>query len=92
MTTVSSSATGSASTRLATLRQRAGYTQRDMARLTGLTRSTYWRLEKARYVNPPLRYVNNCAIVLGVDLSDVVEPVWLEWLGPPHTAAGAPAR
>jgi hypothetical protein len=29
--------------------------------------------------NPPLRYLVNCAIALGVELTDVIEDEWLEW-------------
>jgi transcriptional regulator with XRE-family HTH domain len=61
-----------------------------MAEATGLGRSTYWRLESGGYVNPPLRYLVNCAIVLDVDLAELIEPSWLEWLGQPYTSATAP--
>jgi transcriptional regulator with XRE-family HTH domain len=76
--------------RLAYWRERRGYTQRGLSVATGLTRSTYWRLETGGYPNPPLRYLINCAIVLEVGLYDLLEPEWLHWLGRPHTQAPAP--
>jgi hypothetical protein len=45
-------------------------------------------LEHGTFVNPPLRQLNNCAIVLGCKLEDLIEPEWRRWLrldgGPPR--------
>jgi hypothetical protein len=30
--------------------------------------------------NPPLRYLANCAIVLGVGVEDLIEEQWRDWL------------
>lgn len=54
---------------------------------TGISRATYGRLEQGRYENPPLRYLVNCAIVLNVELDDVLQDDWRTWLklGDPMT-------
>lgn len=77
-------------TRLAALRVRAGVSQAHMARTTGISSSTYWRLERGRIANPPLRYLVNCAIALGVELDDVIEDAWREWLVLDAAQAGEP--
>lgn len=72
-------------TRLALARMRAGFTQKDMAERTGITLPTYRRLERGALPrrdapNPPLRYLINCAIVLGVQWQEFWEPEWEGWL------------
>lgn len=67
-------------TRLAAHRRRRGLSQADLAELTGVSIRTIQRIESRRYDNPPLRYLANCAIVLGCSLEDLIEPEWLEWL------------
>lgn len=70
----------SAGTRLARARLERGLTQTDMAQMTGLSVSAYWRLEHNR--NPAtvnLRELVNCALVLGVAVSDLFEDEWREW-------------
>ncbi len=64
--------------------------QQRLATAVGLTRSTYWRLEHGRFQNPPLRYLTNCAIALGCELGDLIEPAWLEWHVFDHAHAPAP--
>lgn len=51
-----------------------------MAALTGISPAQYRRLERGQIENPPLRYLVNCALVLRVDLFEVVEDRWLEWM------------
>lgn len=65
-----------------------------MADLTGISPASYWRLEHDELPSLPLRYLSNCALVLGVPLEDVIEDGWREWKvfderrpGPPHAAA-----
>lgn len=41
--------------------------------------ASYWRLEKGRALNPGLRDLTNCAIVLGVALEDLIEDDWRDW-------------
>jgi len=71
-------------TRLAERRLAAGYTQKEMAALTGMSLMTYRRLERAELDNPPLRHLVNCLWVLRARLpetrlADVLEREWLEW-------------
>lgn len=83
-----------AQTKLATARVAAGLTQKDMADLTGMSRSAYWRLERGRIDNPPLRYLTNCAIVIGVGVQELIEDEWgSTWLQlSPDGPASPPAR
>jgi transcriptional regulator with XRE-family HTH domain len=66
-------------TRLAALRHASGYTQREIAQLTGLSLATVKRLEGGQIANPPLRYLVNCALALHVGLDEVIEPEWTSW-------------
>jgi len=54
-------------------------TQREMWQATGLARATYLRLEHDLDENPPIRYLANCAIVLGCQVEDMIEPTWRAW-------------
>lgn len=79
-------------TRLAERRRAAGLSQGDLARLTGVSARTIQRIESRRAANPPLRYLVNCAFVLGCRLEDMIEPEWLTWIdlgvaGPDKPAA-----
>lgn len=70
-----------AETKLARARLAAKLTQGDLAEATGISRSTYWRLERGRIPNPPLRYLTNCALVLRVPVEDLIEEEWrATWL------------
>jgi transcriptional regulator with XRE-family HTH domain len=65
--------------RLAAWRDKRGVTQQELAVATGISTSTIRRLESPLEVeraNPPLRYLQNCALALGCKLSDLVEPEW----------------
>jgi transcriptional regulator with XRE-family HTH domain len=50
---------------------------------------TLRKLERGEVENPKLRTLVNCAIALGVELADVLEDEWLEWL-PADDAAEPP--
>lgn len=76
-------------TKLARARLASELTQADLIEATGIRRSTYWRLERGRIANPPLRYLTNCAIVLGVPVEELIEEEWkTAWL---QLGADAPA-
>lgn len=44
-----------------------------------LSRATYRKLEQGLIANPPIRYLTNCAIVLGCQLEDLIEDEWRAW-------------
>lgn len=64
-------------------------TQAEMARATGLSRTSYIALENGSVANPRLRHLVNCALVLGVDVRELFEDEWLQWL--PFDLGNAPA-
>lgn len=70
---------GALETRLAIERVRAGITQAELARVSGVPLTTYRRLERGEMWNPPIRYLTNIALTLDVDLLDICEDEWLEW-------------
>lgn len=80
-------------TRVAYWRKKRGMSQSELARVTGLTRSTYWRLEQGEYENPKLRYLVNLAIALDCPngIEDIAEPEWLRWTVFDVEAPGPPA-
>lgn len=63
-------------------------TQEELADAIGVSAPTIRRLERGEVENPKLRHLVNCAIALGVDLDDVLEDEWLEWL--PAVGAAEP--
>jgi transcriptional regulator with XRE-family HTH domain len=79
-------------TRLSQVRAHVLFSQEEMAERTGISLRTYQRLESGRLENPPLRYLVNCAIALGVELTDILEADWLDWLPLTEEAAAPPAR
>ena len=69
--------------RLAEWREKRGVTQQELSVATGISTSTIRRLENPAGVeraNPPLRYLQNCALALGCKLADLIEPEWQEWM------------
>lgn len=66
-------------TNLAKLRVERGFTELQMADLTGISLASYWRLEHNKHPTLPLRALSNCALVLGVDLEALIEDEWREW-------------
>ena len=74
-------------TRLAALRVERGLTQAQVADAIGIALPTYRRLERRQMPSPPLRYLSNAALALGVELEDLIEPEWREWfVFDPHRA------
>jgi transcriptional regulator with XRE-family HTH domain len=69
----------SVKTKLAAARLRRGLTQREVAERSGISYATYQRLERGEIDNPPLRYLTNCALLLGVRVGDLIEDEWLQW-------------
>lgn len=65
-------------------------TQEELAAAIGVSAPTLRGLERGEVENPKLRTLVNCAIALGVDLEDVLEDNWLEWL--PTTRARRPPK
>jgi hypothetical protein len=55
-----------------------------MTEWTGIPRATYARLGRGQIKNPSLRALVNCALVLRLDLDDLIEEEWRTWmqLGP----------
>ena len=76
-------------TRLAKMRVARGMTQREVWEATGISRTTHLRLERGGFENPPVRALSNCAIVLGCELEELIEPEWRDWL---DFGAGAPEK
>lgn len=62
------------------MRMRRGVTQEELARAVGISVPTYRRIERAETNNPKLRHLMNCAIALGVELDEILEDEWFEWL------------
>lgn len=58
-------------------------TQQEVAAAVGISRTTYNKLERGEYQNPQLRYLINCAIVLGVErVEELFQPEWRAWYRP----------
>lgn len=66
------------STPLANWRRVRGLRQDQLAGMTGISVATLRRLESGQMDNPPLRYLQNLAIALRVDLDILIEPAWRE--------------
>ena len=67
-------------THLARARMNRGVTQEELAEAIGISIPTYRRLERGRVENPPLRYLVNAALALGVELDALIEDRWREWM------------
>lgn len=78
-------------TLLAQERQRARLSQEQLAEQTGVSLRTLQRLERGELDNPPVRYLVNCAIVLGVSLEAVMQPEWSGWTAFPGGPSAPPA-
>jgi transcriptional regulator with XRE-family HTH domain len=68
-----------ADTKLARLRMSRGVTQEQLAEAIGISLVTYRRLERDNMDNPPLRYLQNAALALGVELDALLEDEWKTW-------------
>lgn len=78
-------------TRLARARMSRGVTQDELAAAIGISVPTYRRLERGQTDNPPLRYLVNAALALGVELDELIEDEWRTWLVLDSRAAAPPA-
>jgi transcriptional regulator with XRE-family HTH domain len=73
-------------TRLNRERRLRSVSQSALSQATGISERTLQRLENGEIDNPPLRYLVNCALALGIaDWRQLVEPEWERWL---QTKAG----
>ena len=79
-------------TKLAAWRVRRGVTQQEMAKAIGISYSSYWRLERGRYKNPPVGYLVNCALALGCELEDILDDEQKRWQVFDTRAAAPPER
>ena len=52
----------------------------ELAEASGISIATLRRLERGAITNPPLRYLANCALVLGCPLEELIEEEWRQWL------------
>lgn len=71
---------------------RRGVTQEELAEAIGISIATYRRLERGKIDNPPLRYLVNSAIALGVELADLIENDWNRWWSHPGYLPTRPPR
>ena len=78
--------------RLVAARKHRGVSQERMAVALGLSLATYRRLETKENPNPQLRYLVNCALLLRVELSSLIEDEWLEWAQLGNRGPAAPAE
>ena len=67
------------SSRLAQRRREAHLSQEALARLVGVGHSTIQRMERGEVANAKLVVLANCALVLGCEIEDLIEPVWRDW-------------
>jgi transcriptional regulator with XRE-family HTH domain len=84
--------TGKPNTRLEELRRFAGIKQEQMSLMTGIPLCTYQRLENGKLTNPPIRYLTNCAVALGVPLEEVCELDWINWTRLENGPAAPPRK
>lgn len=66
-------------TKLGAWRFRRRLTQEQMIEATGMAPATYRRLERGEHRNPQLKWLANCALVLGCSIEDLIEDEWREW-------------
>lgn len=66
-------------TKIARVRLRVGLTQMQVAIRAGIAPVTYQRLERGEIANPQIRMLTNVALVLGVDLLEILEEEWTRW-------------
>lgn len=67
---------------LAELRVEHHLTQQELAEMTGIPLTTYRRLERGQMTNPPIRYLINIVIALGLGtdhIFEICEDEWIEW-------------
>lgn len=76
------------SSRIANVRRLRGWRQDELAAAVGVSVATLRRLERGEIDNPPLRYLQNLAIALRVELDALIEPAWRQWW--PRSGADTP--
>jgi transcriptional regulator with XRE-family HTH domain len=54
-------------------------TQLELADAIGISEPTLRRLERGEMTNPPIGYLVNAAMALGVSLDDLIEDEWRQW-------------
>ena len=69
------------------MRRFRGLRQDELAPAVGMSVATLRRLESGEVENPPLRYLQNLALALDVDLDKLIEPAWRQWWPRPGAAA-----
>jgi transcriptional regulator with XRE-family HTH domain len=67
---------------LAWWRLRRGMTQEELAEAAGVPVASYRRMERGEVTAVNLAHLSNCAWVLGVDHTDLIDPDWLAWRAP----------
>lgn len=72
-------AQGEPKTKLAEWRLKRGVSQPDMVRDTGIPISTYQRIETGTYDRLPYQQLYNCALVLGVDVDELIDERFKRW-------------
>ena len=70
---------GKPRTKLADWRLKRGANQPGMVRDTGIPLSTYQRMEAGDYERPPYQALYNCAIVLQVEIDELIEDKYKTW-------------
>jgi transcriptional regulator with XRE-family HTH domain len=60
-------------------RMKRDLSQPQMSRYTGISMTSYQRLEEVDYESPPYTKLQNCAIVLGVSLDELIEDKFKGW-------------
>ena len=70
---------GAAPSRLEAARRARGVKQQDLASAIGIGVSTYRRLERKQIPGPPLAYFVNCAMVLDVPITSLIDDEYLLW-------------
>jgi len=56
-----------------------GVTQEELSDAIGISEPTDRRLERGQMTSPPLGYLVNAALALGVELDDLIEDSWRAW-------------
>jgi transcriptional regulator with XRE-family HTH domain len=64
---------------IAVQRVAKGWTQEDLARVTGIPLRTVQRIEQGRLRNPGILHLQNIAIALDVDLETILRSEWRGW-------------
>ena len=77
-------------TRLAAWRTKRNITQAELAAAVGMSLTTYRKLERGDFDNPPLRYLVNCSIALDCKLDELLDDRYREWYPFDPANAGAP--